>query len=730
MILGNNESTNAFSSNALPEDNFKVIAGSKMFQVLSSKIYKNKIRAVVRELVCNCVDAHVLNGNKDKFIVKAPNALKPTFEVRDYGPGLSNSDMVELYTTYFASSKANRNDQIGSFGLGSKSPFSYTDTFTTISYFEGVASVFVATMINGEPKLALSHQEPMSDNVKSGLHVIIPVRTDDFSTFITEIEYVMRPFNPETYQVTGHSDIDIKSYPEFKSYLIDSGQYDTPNGLWALYGSILYPIGSVAGVHEVSGWARSITGRAIIFKFAPGTLDIQPSREELSLDETTIKNVVSTVKRINNELISDKIEQFSKLSNIRDCFRFLNNLGSTCSNSLLSSLVKESVECVVNPAYVRQEYSKHSTRNSKYAEELRTTYCRELSNWNNKISMRRQLLIAPKSESQHIRVSETTIGHLFPLKRTEHSVFINDSKHADAIMKQLYASKLLNSTTMILNSAYGEIEIERQKKVISEIVCGESVTYYKSSDYLEEFLKARKADRIAAPKRAYVSKPTAPNAYRYTLKDGVWTSQLQYLSSEELDNLDTFVVPTNFNDVTLFCKDAPYVGGANISTIKSFVKSLFDTFEFTELRPASTRRVLTTGKSECLTEYLIKEVKRRWESVGELAIGTDNIFVNENALQLEDPSVLVANYTKERHALQEAIELFDKIRVNLPSEPDLVNTLRNSISDSIESANKIASSYRKAFKTSCPMIYEVLNSRYVNKDVIKDADRYLRLLTK
>ena len=44
MILNNTESqTNVFSSGDLDQNNFKVIAGSKMFQVLSSKIYKNKI---------------------------------------------------------------------------------------------------------------------------------------------------------------------------------------------------------------------------------------------------------------------------------------------------------------------------------------------------------------------------------------------------------------------------------------------------------------------------------------------------------------------------------------------------------------------------------------------------------------------------------------------------------------------------------------------------------------
>ena len=53
QVIGNAGETKAFT----------IAASAKAFKVLSSNIYKNKIRAVVRELVCNAVDAHVINSN-------------------------------------------------------------------------------------------------------------------------------------------------------------------------------------------------------------------------------------------------------------------------------------------------------------------------------------------------------------------------------------------------------------------------------------------------------------------------------------------------------------------------------------------------------------------------------------------------------------------------------------------------------------------------------------------
>ena len=126
----------------LASTQFSIKANGKAFKVLIDGLYSDKIRAVVREIWSNAFDAHAMAGNTDKpFDCHLPTIFAPHFAVRDYGVGMSHDQIMRLYTTVFESSKEDTNDQVGKLGLGSKSPFAYTDTFTVTSYKIGRAHV-------------------------------------------------------------------------------------------------------------------------------------------------------------------------------------------------------------------------------------------------------------------------------------------------------------------------------------------------------------------------------------------------------------------------------------------------------------------------------------------------------------------------------------------------------------------------------------------------------------
>ena len=123
----------------LVEKKFGIIENEKMYRILSSKIYTNKIAAPIRELCCNAYDAHVEAGKKDvPFRVHVPTFDESYFEVQDFGPGLNANEIENLYTSYGYSSKENSNNMIGCLGLGSKSPFAYTESFSILSRKEGI----------------------------------------------------------------------------------------------------------------------------------------------------------------------------------------------------------------------------------------------------------------------------------------------------------------------------------------------------------------------------------------------------------------------------------------------------------------------------------------------------------------------------------------------------------------------------------------------------------------
>lgn len=295
---------------------FTIQASPKAFMILSDKLYKNKIRAVVRELTTNWLDAHILNGKQDvPCEIKCPNKLDPRFIIRDFGPGMSdfqirgNDEEPGLYNSYFASTKADSNDFIGALGLGSKSPFSYTKSFTIVSYYEGEARGYMAVMNNGEPDIRPLFVEPMKEGEQTGIEITVPVRLEDVEKFAHEIAYVMRPM-PVKPIITG-ANIHIDSFPQ------DVEWFHSPNGfgkdakgLYAVYGKIVYPIDKFDGLE--CSWLLNRYG-CVYINFPLGELDITPSREELSLDDVTIENIKKRVNSLENLLLKLILHIFSLL---------------------------------------------------------------------------------------------------------------------------------------------------------------------------------------------------------------------------------------------------------------------------------------------------------------------------------------------------------------------------------------------------------------------------------
>jgi len=106
---------------------YRINANKAAFETLSSRLYSDKIRAVIRELACNAYDAHVAADKENvPFEVHLPTTFEPHFEMKDFGTGLAHIDIVDLFCTYFGTNKSDSDKFIGALGLGSKSPFCLT----------------------------------------------------------------------------------------------------------------------------------------------------------------------------------------------------------------------------------------------------------------------------------------------------------------------------------------------------------------------------------------------------------------------------------------------------------------------------------------------------------------------------------------------------------------------------------------------------------------------------
>lgn len=301
----------------LAPSEFKIQASAKAFRILSDNLYSDKVWAVVRELVANAVDAHKAAGKEDLPVrVKIPNALDPMFEVEDWGTGLSHEQVMELYTTYFASDKTDTNSLIGGFGLGSKSPFALTDQFTVTSWYDGVERNYVCLLDGDVPKVVPSPPHP-TDRC-NGLKVSIrkPSNTDRHSW----LEAAKRLLPYMRIAVEGAT---IEA-PEIK--VLDSMDVDgctvelvNGNGGVVVMGGVPYPIPDCVDPSPI----QADNLRA----FAPiGYFDVSVSREHLALTKET----VGKLKRVFDAARAEFIERSRKRLDFgrENLGEFLDRLGS------------------------------------------------------------------------------------------------------------------------------------------------------------------------------------------------------------------------------------------------------------------------------------------------------------------------------------------------------------------------------------------------------------------
>lgn len=319
MILNTAPQDQAVLSNVGQIGEFRIRNSAKAFNILSSGLYANKIRAIIRELSCNAVDSHVAAGKQETpFDVHLPNQLEPWFAIRDYGTGLTHEQVTNIYTTYFESTKTDSNDYIGALGLGSKSPFSYTDNFTVTAIKNGRKGIYTA-FINeqGIPSIALMTEEDSTD--PSGVEVKFSVNERwDFSKFVDEARYVYTYFNLRPV-VSGANNFEFRTL-EYETRDIISGVHQAKNGPHgsrsvAVMGNICYPI-EIPQAEQTLGDLRQLLSCNLELHFAIGELDFQASREGLSYIPQTVESIKRKLENLNAVLFTKLEEEANAIPNL------------------------------------------------------------------------------------------------------------------------------------------------------------------------------------------------------------------------------------------------------------------------------------------------------------------------------------------------------------------------------------------------------------------------------
>jgi hypothetical protein len=294
----------------------------QIYELLFSTVYQNKIGSIVRELISNAYDAHIENNSTERIDV---DLTSDNFIVRDYGKGLSESNVQKNLNSYFRSSKRSSNKYIGCFGLGSMVPYSYTDKFIIISYFNNKQYTYLAVLNNNIP--TLQKVEEIKTKEKNGIKFIIPIKSEDKEIWIKEIRtfcyYSGINFNSNLGELNS---FDYESSLKFKknnfNYYIGQGMQRYSDNILVKQGIVVYSI--PPSLH--TNFIRRNTTSNLIIEVPIGSVTPTISRESLSMEELTIKTLTQAFEDYIEEfieMVNKEIEQKKIVSNYNKNMMFL-----------------------------------------------------------------------------------------------------------------------------------------------------------------------------------------------------------------------------------------------------------------------------------------------------------------------------------------------------------------------------------------------------------------------
>jgi hypothetical protein len=167
-----------------------------VYDILRNKLYQDPIGAICREIACNSRDANRENGKSHIPIqIKISDSIEDigitgdmSISFKDSGPGINPERMNKVFLLYGESTKRDSNTQTGGFGLGAKTPFAYSDTFSIITVCpdkngkKKTKYVYVAAIDESEKgSMYLFRKEKTTE--ETGTEIIVPIKSVDRGDF-------------------------------------------------------------------------------------------------------------------------------------------------------------------------------------------------------------------------------------------------------------------------------------------------------------------------------------------------------------------------------------------------------------------------------------------------------------------------------------------------------------------------------------------------------------------
>lgn len=267
----------------------------KLMMILSQNLYQDPIGSIVREYVSNALDAQREIGNDEPIVVKLTKENGQfVFNVIDNGIGLSPERVENVFSKYLSSTKEADKNQLGYYGLGSKSALSYVDSFTIHSRYEG--KLYSYLMLKGEEGTELSLLDINDTTDHNGVTIVINLKeSDDYEIFLEKIRTQLCYFEG-VYIDTYYDDINT----DYKIIKTDNWKYSELNqdpNLHLCLDNVYYPLDfNKLGIETIK------MPIGLNFSLNDGIMPI-PSREGFMYTPDVKEMILNRIKAIGIEFI-------------------------------------------------------------------------------------------------------------------------------------------------------------------------------------------------------------------------------------------------------------------------------------------------------------------------------------------------------------------------------------------------------------------------------------------
>ena len=287
-----------------------------LMSMLSTGLYANPLKSMVQEVTFNAWDAHRMGKCLDKPIDIYFNDTTGLI-IRDYGPGIPPGEtFTNVYFTYGGSTKRDDDDATGGFGLGSKSPFAYTDTFNVTSHHNGQKFMYIMHRVHEENDGGPGFTPIIegTPTTEKGLMVTVPFKNNRDK--IRAYNYLKDILYMSGIKATIHfdSEDDGEQIPPVELVTSASLQPtefitddDNAHGMiYAVYGGVSYEIPDREEYTNDFAFLRKIANQLgnLYVGFAPNTLTPLPTREGLNMSERSVESITSALETIQEHFMN------------------------------------------------------------------------------------------------------------------------------------------------------------------------------------------------------------------------------------------------------------------------------------------------------------------------------------------------------------------------------------------------------------------------------------------